>query len=81
VTNTANVTGLAEPEQVRTVEVSDGVLQALEVPPEVGRWLSQADQIPHGPETVMLSHGYWQRRFGGDPAVIGRNVMADSRPR
>jgi predicted permease len=81
VTGTANVTGLAEPEQVRMVGVSDGVLQALGVPPEAGRWFSPADQIPNGPERVMLSYGYWQRRFGGDRAVIGRNVLVDSRPR
>ena len=81
VTDTANVTGLAEPEQVRTVDVSDGVLQALGVPPEVGRWLSGADQIPGGPQRVMLSYGYWQRRFGGDRSAIGRNVLVDSRPR
>ena len=61
--------------------ISDGVLQALSVPPAVGRWLSQADQIPRGPETVMLSYGYWQRRFGGDRSVIGRNITVDSRPR
>src|SRR5205085_1166943 len=66
VSNTASVTGLAEPEQVRVVEVSDGVLQALDVPPTLGRWLSQTDQVPRGPERVMLSYGYWQRRFGGD---------------
>src|SRR5580658_851133 len=41
---TANVTGLAEPEQVRTVAVSDGVLQALGVPPDAGRWLLASDQ-------------------------------------
>jgi predicted permease len=81
VRGTANVTGLAEPEQVRTVYVSDGLLQALSTPPEVGRWFSAADQIPGGPETVLLSYGYWQRRFGGDRAVIGRNIMVDSRPR
>jgi len=81
VTGTANVTGLAEPEQVRTVEVSDGVLQTLSVPPEIGRWLSPADQIPGGPERVMLSHGYWQRRFGGDRSAMGRNLTVDSRPR
>lgn len=80
-TGTANVTGLAEPEQVRTVGASDGVLQALGVPPEAGRWLSQGDQVPRGPERVMLSYGYWQRRFGGDRSVIGRNLMVDSRPR
>lgn len=76
-----SVTGLAEPEQVRAVDVSDGVLQALDVPPELGRWLSQADQIPHGPQRVMLSYGYWQRRFGGDRSVIGRNLTLDLRPR
>jgi predicted permease len=78
---TASVTGLAEPEQVRTVEVSDGVLQALDVPPVVGRWLSEADQVPRGPERVMLSYGYWQRRFGGDRSVVGRNITVDARPR
>ena len=86
----ANVTGLAEPEQVRTVSVSDGVLQALGVPPAAGRWLLAADQIPQAPEplsfsgrssTVMLGYGYWQRHFGGDRSVIGRNLKVDSRPR
>jgi predicted permease len=81
ITGTANVTGLAEPEQVRTVGVSDGVLEALDVPPAVGRWLSHADQLPNGAERVMLSYGYWQRRFGGDRGVIGRNIIVDSRPR
>jgi putative ABC transport system permease protein len=78
---TANVTGTAEPQQVRIAELSDGVLQALSVPPVVGRWLTPADQIPHGRETVMLSYGYWQRLFGGDRTVIGRNLLVDSRPR
>jgi predicted permease len=89
----ANVTGLAEPEQVRTVSVSDGVLQALDVPPAAGRWLLAADQIPQASEpfgfsgfsgrssTVMLSYGYWQRHFGGDRSVIGRTLTVDSLPR
>jgi predicted permease len=81
VAGTANVTGMAEPEQVRTVSVSDGVLQTLGVPPAVGRWFSEADQVPNGPGRVMLSYGYWQRRFGGDRTVIGRNIMVDSQSR
>jgi len=81
ITGTANVTGMAEPEQVRTVSVSDGVLQTLGVPPAVGRWFSQVDQVPNGPVRVMLSYGYWQRRFGGDRTVIGRNITVDSQPR
>jgi predicted permease len=80
-TGTASVIGLAEPEQVRTVEVSDGVLQALDVPPAVGRWFSEADQVPRGPQRVMLSYGYWQRQFGGDLSVVGRNITVDARPR
>ncbi|HEX7359753.1 MAG TPA: ABC transporter permease [Bryobacteraceae bacterium] len=81
VTDTANVTSLGQPEQVRTVLVSNGVLQALRVPPALGRWLSRANQIPNGPKAVMLSYGYWQRQFGGDPSVIGRNITVDGQSR
>jgi len=78
---TANVTGLAQPEEVHTGLISDGVLQTLNVPPAVGRWLTQADQDPHGAKAVMLSYGYWQRHFGGDRGVIGRNIQVDSESR
>ena len=77
-TDAANVTGIAEPEQVRTIVITDGVLQALDISPALGRWLSARDQMPHGPKTAMLSYGYWQRRFGGDRAVIGRTIRVDS---
>ncbi len=77
----ASVTGVAEPEQVRTEMISDGVLQTLDVPPAVGRWLAQADQDPHGGKTAMLSYGYWQRRFGGDRNVIGRVIQVDAQSR
>jgi putative ABC transport system permease protein len=77
----ANVTGLAEPEQVRVISVSDGVLQALAVSPVIGRWLSQGDQIPEAPKTVLLSYGYWQHRFAGSRSVIGRTIRVDSIPR
>lgn len=77
----ANITGLAEPEEVRTAMVSDGVLQTLEVPAVAGSWFSAADQDPHGALTVMLSYGYWQRRFGGDTSVIGRTLQVDSESR
>ena len=77
----ANITGLARPEQVNTVFLSDGVLQTLAVPPLIGRELTAADQAPNGPKNVMLSYGYWQRRFGGDRSVIGRTLIIDSQPR
>jgi predicted permease len=81
ITGTANVTGFAEPEQVRTVGVSDGVLEAFSLPPAAGRWLLPTDQALRGPERAMLSYSYWQRRFGGSPTVVGRNILLDSRPR
>ena len=74
------VTGLAEPEQVRSLSVTYGTLQALGVPPAIGRWLSRDDDTPGSPQTVMLTHGYWQRRFGGDRAVVGRTMTIDARP-
>ncbi len=76
-----SVTGLAEPEQTRAILVSDGMLQALNIPPAVGRWLVAADQMPGAPETVMLGYGYWQRRFGTDRSVIGRVIRVEERPR
>ena len=81
ISGTANVTGIAQPEEVHTTFVSDGVLQTLNVPPTAGRWILTADQVPHSHEVAMLSYGYWQRRFGGDPSVIGKNIQVDSQTR
>jgi predicted permease len=81
VSGTANVTGIAQPEEVHATYISDGVLQTVNVAPTVGRWILTADQVPHSHQVVMLSYGYWQRRFGGDPSVIGRNIQIDSQTR
>ena len=78
---TASITGIAQPEQVNTAMISDGVLQTLGVPPAAGQWLKAADQDPRGAQRVMLSYGYWQRRFGGDPSVVDRAITLDSKPR
>jgi predicted permease len=78
---TSNVTGIAQPEEVHTTGISGGVLEALGVPPRAGRWFSDIDQDPRGAKTVMLSYGYWQRRFGGDQSAIGRNIQVDAQTR
>ena len=78
---TATVTGQGEPEQVRSLTASRGVLTALGVEPEIGRWFSVEDDTPGTPDTVMLGHGYWQRRFGGDRGVLERALTVDGRPR
>jgi predicted permease len=79
--DTVSVTGLAEPEQVRCVVVTDGFLPMLGVPPAMGRWFTRKDDSPGSPDTVMLTWGYWRRKFGADPAVIGRRIMADAKAR
>src|SRR5205823_2425391 len=78
-TGSVSVTGIAEPEQVRTLEVTDGVLPILGVLPMLGRWFTRKDDSPRSPETVMLTYGYWQRRFGGDRGVIGRRIIVNGR--
>lgn len=78
---TATVTGRGEPEDVRVAIVSDGVLQALGMPPAAGRLLNAKDQQPGAPRAVVLSYGYWQRRFGGDPRAVGAMLTVDAAPR
>ena len=77
----SNVTGFAQPEEVHAVNMTDGVLETLGVPPLIGRSLSAVDQDPKNANAIMVSYGYWQRRFGGDRSVIGRSLMVDSRQR
>lgn len=77
----ATVTGVDEPEQVGALLVSAGTLRALQIQPALGRWFSPRDDSPGAPETVILSSGFWQGSFGGDPGVIGRLITVDGRPR
>src|SRR3989441_9760675 len=69
-----SVTGIAEPEQVDALAVTDGTLPPLGIPPLLGRTFTKQDDSPGAPETVILTYGYWRRKFGGDPSVIGRNI-------
>ncbi len=79
--DSVSVTGLDQPEQVSALDVTDGVLPILGIPPMLGRWFSRTDDTPGAPETVILTYGYWRRKFGGDRSVIGRNLMIDGKPR
>src|SRR2546426_6507287 len=72
-----NITGLAEPEHASGLEVTDGVLPILGVTPILGRSFTRADDSPGSAETVMLTYGYWRRKFGGDRSVIGKTITVD----
>ncbi|HEY2017817.1 MAG TPA: ABC transporter permease [Bryobacteraceae bacterium] len=78
---TVSVTGLAAPEQVRSLTVTDGTLGALGIQPALGRWFTAQEDSPSGPETVVLAYGYWQRKFGGDGGAIGRRILVDGTAR
>ena len=77
----ANVTGVAEPEKVESLLVTEGTLPTLGIPPVLGRWFNHLDDSPGSPDTVMLSYGYWRRRFGGDRSIIGRGLRVDGKMR
>jgi putative ABC transport system permease protein len=79
--DTESVTGVAEPEEVRSIIVTDGLLPMLGARPALGRLLSKHDDSPGSDDTMMLSGGYWRTRFGSDPSVIGRRIMVNGKPR
>lgn len=77
---TATITGSGEPEEVRALTASRGVLTTLRARPEIGRWFSTPEDAPGAREAVMLSSGYWRRRFGGDHSVLERAIIVNGRP-
>ncbi len=80
-TPTVSVTGVGDPERVDALAVTDGTLRALGVQPIAGRVFTADDDSPRAPERTLLTYPYWQRKFGGDPTVIGRQLMVDGAPR
>ena len=67
--------GTGEPEQVVGEIVSGNFFDVLGVTPVQGRgFLPEEDRVPGERLVTVLSHGFWQRRLGGDPAIVGRTV-------
>ena len=66
-------------ERVRALRVTDGTLQALGVQPMRGRWFDPGRARPgaSAPWPVILLYAFWQRRFGGDEAVLGRELSVE----
>jgi len=76
-----NVTGLAEPERLHAVYVTDGTLPILGISTLLGRTFSRADGSPGSPATALLTYGYWERGFGGSASVIGKTIVTDGKGR
>jgi predicted permease len=75
-----NLTGGERPERLETKGVTSNLFGVLGASFVVGRGFMEADDRPGAPATVVLSYGYWQRRFGGDPSVVGRVLQLDGEP-
>src|SRR6202451_3998725 len=78
--DSVSVTGIAEPEQVKSINVTDGMLPLLGITPMLGRTISHEDDLPGKPPTVLLTYGYWKHKFGGSPAAIWETITLDGTP-
>lgn len=65
------------PETLRLALVTANVFALLGTPPELGRWLRDEDASTSSSQSVILSGGLWQRRFGSDPKILGRRLRVD----
>ncbi|HKS38623.1 MAG TPA: ABC transporter permease [Verrucomicrobiae bacterium] len=73
--------GNAEVEFVRAQPVSGNFFSVLGVPAMLGRTISDADDKPGNPQTVaVISHSFWQRRFGSDASVVGKAITFEGLP-
>jgi putative ABC transport system permease protein len=75
------LSGAEAPEQITGVLSSGDIFRVLGTRPLMGRLLEPVDERPGGSNAVVISHGLWQRRFGGDPRVVGRVIKLDGRER
>ncbi len=75
-----SITEGGEPERVQALLVTQGLLPILRVPPLLGRVFTKEDDAPGSPRRAIVTYGYWQRRFGGTPEVIGRSLNVDGMP-
>jgi putative ABC transport system permease protein len=75
-----SITGAGDPERVQALRVSASTLPLLRVQPIVGRAFGAEDDTPGRPLRVILTYGYWQRRFGGAQNVVGQSLVIDGGP-
>ena len=77
VASTTTLTGIGEPEGLIGAKISPTLFDVLGIPPVLGRSFTRDEDAPGRNGVAIVTHGFWQRRLGGDPAVIGRTVMLD----
>jgi predicted permease len=78
---TSNWTGVDRPEQLDTAAVSASFFRVMGTHPALGRYFAPSEEGPRAPNIVVLSYAFWQSRLGGDPHVLGKNIVLDRIPR
>jgi putative ABC transport system permease protein len=76
----ANLTGLGQPERLIASKATAEFFKVYGVQPRLGRTFAPGEDHAGRDKVVVLSHGFWQRRFGGDASVIGRKILLDGEP-
>src|SRR5580700_8128431 len=74
-----NLTG-DRPEQVHGIHVTEAWFRLFGAPVLLGRTFTPQEDSPHGGKVVVLSYGLWQRRFAGDPSVVGKSLSLGNEP-
>ena len=74
----ALLSGAGEPESIGAPRVSANFFSVLGVDPILGRTFQAGEDQPGGNRVTILTYGFWQRRFGGDPAIIGKALTINS---
>ena len=74
---TSNLVGSGEPERLDGVAITYNALEITGVQPALGRALTQADDQQGAPCTVLISDGFWRRKFGGDASIVGETLRLD----
>src|SRR3989440_1552990 len=74
------LTGRGDPENLNGVRVTENFFRALGVQPLFGRTFTADDDRPGGPNVALLSHAFWQKRFGGDQNIVGQAIVLNGTP-
>ncbi|MCM3901003.1 MAG: ABC transporter permease, partial [Pyrinomonadaceae bacterium] len=76
-----NLTGSGEPERLSASGITGNYFQALGAKPLLGRTFVLENEKPGNDQVVVLSYALWQKRFGGDPAIVGKTIALDGKAR
>jgi putative ABC transport system permease protein len=77
--NVSDPRGGSEPQRITSAYLTASVIPLLRVSPLVGRTFTEAEDVPKGPNVILISEGLWQSRFGRDRNILGRTLEVSGR--